>query len=188
MESASGKFLQCLFVWILILFHFLKYQLGKHWEFDSYFTSALWGVCPTLCGLGPGLFRGGLLAGCPSFKSLAFISAPFNILFGVLWFHHGVSRYGSTFIYPAWYSNVFSNLDIFLLFEYCLFLIISNLLFWNFNQTHFQSSPHESSMSLLFSIPFCFSLFYLFCVIYLHIFSISPIFWSLVSNIWSNKS
>lgn len=58
MESASGTFLQCLFVWILILFHFLKYQLGKHWEFDSYFTSALWGVCPALCGLGPGLFRG----------------------------------------------------------------------------------------------------------------------------------
>ena len=30
MESASGKFLQCLFVWILILFHFFSLSLC-HW-------------------------------------------------------------------------------------------------------------------------------------------------------------
>lgn len=143
------------------------------------------------------------------FKSLPLISAPFYILFSVLWFHHDIYRYGFTFVYPDCYSSIFSNLEISQLYEYCLFLIIFNLLFWNLSIYMFSLlhttplcrcflSYHFVSLFAIFTCIFYLANFLITCVYYLiqqvlhfngififlniHLFEITIIF---VSSIWS---
>lgn len=177
MESAGGKFLQCLSGSSFYLIFESSERLG----FVSCFTFALWEECHILGAVLYAVKRrsaGSLVVFL--FKSLPLISAPFNILFSVLWFHHDIYRYGFTFVHPGCYSSIFLNLEISQLYEYCLLLIIFNLLFWNL-------SICSVFTPLLYVVAFLVTTLFL-SLLYLHVFSISPIFWSLVSIIWPNKS
>lgn len=182
-ESAGGKFLQNMFVCIFILTHFWKQWTLRIWQLLYFHTmkgvSRLWAWIHAIEQR-----SAGCLVVFP-FKSLPLIFAPFNIFFSVLWFHH-VSRYGFIFIYPACYSSTFSNLEISQLCEYCLFLIMFSFLFWNLIR-HMFSLLHTTPLCHYFLSYHFVSLCSILSFIYMYYF-ISPIFWSFVSIIWSNKS